>query len=499
MVMELLEGWDDAPAVIGPAGTTTRAELRAGAATLAARLYALGLRRGDRLALWLPDGAGWLQCLFACARLGVLVVPISTRFTAAEARRVLTVAEPSVLVVPDSFLKTDFVGTARALQAELPFLREVVVAPAHALLDGAAGEAPQAGRPEDLLCIFSTSGTTGVPKLAPHDQASIARHARNVARFFGMQAGEATLAALPLYGVLGFIQAMATLGAGMRWISVPIYSAEACARAIDAHQVTHCFSSDQMFAEIMAVPGASLRSWRVGGYADFLGWGARVAAEAEARFGAKFLGLYGSSEGFALLAGRDWRAPLAQRTGNGGMPVGEGIAFRIGDPETGAELPKGQPGELQLRGYTLLPHYLNNAAATQAAFTADGWFRTGDLAVDEGGSFLYLARLKDSLRLRGYLVDPGEIEAHIAAHPAVAQCAVVGAKGGGAAEVAVAFVVLKDAADEAALLAHCKDGLATYKQPKRILIVPEIAANNGPNGIKIAKNVLREQAEKALA
>jgi fatty-acyl-CoA synthase len=488
-MLSLLAG--EGIALVGPSLRVSRAELRTASRRFAARLHALGFRRGDRLALWLPDGAGWLQCIFACAQLGVLVVPISTRFTSAEARRVLGVAEPRGLVITPHFLKMDYAAAARDLAPQV-----LIEAPPHGLLEGSDGEAPSTGEASDLLCTFSTSGTTGVPKLAPHDQASIRRHAQNVAAYFDMPGGVA-LGALPLYGVLGFMQAMAMLAAGGTLVSVPVYDPIACARAIDEEGVTHFFGSDQMFDAVLAVPGASLASWRIGGYAEFVGWGARVAEAADAR-GIRLVGLYGSSEGFSLLAGRDWRAPLAQRIPAGGVPVSPDIRFRIRHPETGAELLTGEPGELQLQGYNLLQQYLNNPSATAAAFTGDGWFRSGDLAVDEGGSFLYLARLRDSLRLRGYLVDPGEIESHLTVHPAVAQAQVVGVAQPGQGDVAVAFVILAAAADEASLLTHCRAGLAAYKQPKRVLAVAEFPANNGPNGVKILKNKLREMAEAAL-
>ncbi len=492
-MFSLLAG--EGTALVGPGQRISRSELRAASSALAARLHALGFQRGDRLALWLPDGAGWLQCLFAAAQLGVLVVPISTRFTTAEARRVLGVAQPRGLVLTPHFLKMDYAAAGRELAAEIPGLI-IVEAPPHALLDGVVGEAPVMGGAQDLVCTFSTSGTTGVPKLAPHTQDSILRHARNVAAYFDMQGG-AALGALPLYGVLGFMQAMAALAAGGTLVSVPVYDPIACARAIDDEGVTHFFGSDQMFDAVLAVPGASLASWRIGGYAEFVGWAARVATAADAR-GIRLVGLYGSSEGFSLLAGRDWRAPLAERIPAGGTPVSAHIEHRVCDPESGAVLPKGQPGELQLRGYNMLPHYVNNEAATEAAFTPDGWFRSGDLAVDEGSSFLYLARLKDSLRLRGYLVDPGEIEAHLATHPAVAQAQVVGVTLPGRGDVAVAFVILRADADEAGLQAHCRAGLAAYKLPLRVLPVAEFPSNNGPNGVKILKNKLRDMAEAAL-
>jgi fatty-acyl-CoA synthase len=142
---------------------------------------------------------------------------------------------------------------------------------------------------------------------------------------------------------------------------------------------------------------------------------------------------------------------------------------------------------------------VNNPEATAKAFTADGWYRTGDLATATGRRFTYLARMGDGLRLRGYLVDPAEIENVLVQHPAVEGAQVVGVPVQGQGDVAVAFVTRAGGeVDEASLLAYCRERLAAYKLPRRVVAVDAFPIVNGPNGGKIQKRVLREQASDML-
>lgn len=480
----------------------TRAELRQAGRRAATWLHGLGVRRGDTLALWFPDGAVWLQLLFGAARLGVLLVPVSTRLRLEEARHVVATAGARLLVVPQSFLDFDYLGSAHQIQAHEATLAHVVGLPADGGFQWPELEPMDAwfGRDDDPLCTFSTSGTTGKPKLAVHTQGGIATHARNAGRFNDIRPGDAMLCALPLYGVLGFVEAISALASGAACVFLPVYRADLAAEAIERHRVTHFYGSDGMFAQVLAAPGRSLASWRRGGFAEFAGLGRQVIAEAWDRWGIRLGGLYGMSECFAMTAIRDPAGEADVRGRPGGGPIAADIQFRIADPATGEAKAEGEQGELQLRGYNVMVGYLNNPSATTAAFTADGWFRTGDLAVSEGATFTFLARLNDSLRLKGYLVDPTEIEDFLCQHPGVAAAQVVGVHQPGTGDVAVAFVRPSDEpGTEADLLAYCKAGMAGFKVPARIVAVERFPQVDGPNGVKILKNELREMAAAFLS
>ncbi|MFI4986225.1 MAG: AMP-binding protein [Alphaproteobacteria bacterium] len=502
-VMRALLSHDaERPAVISAGRTMTRCQLAARAAEAAAGLQALGFRRGDALALWLPNGVEWLILFFAAARLGVLVVPVSTRYRTFEASHLLRTSGAKGIAIAPGFLDIDFSAMLASLRAELPALEHVIeVAREGGFRNLPRGESEPHGGGEgsDPLCAFSTSGTTGNPKLALHDQASILKHAALIARAFEITPQDAVLCALPLYGVFGFCQAMGALAGGAASVLEPAFTAEAAAGAIEAHKVTHFIGSDAMLESVLRVPGRDLRSWRCGGFADFNGRARQLVDEAEAALGLRLVGLYGSSECFALMAKQCPEAAARERALGGGIPIDRGIAFRIADVASGAALPEGEPGELQLKGYNVMSGYLRNPEATAAAFTGDGWFRTGDLAYAAGSGFVYLARIKDSLRLRGYLVDPTEIEEYLQRHAAVEVAQVVGVDRPGEGEVAVAFVRLgREAVTEPELIAYCRDGIAGYKVPRRIVIVAEFPVVHGPNGSKIQKVLLRERAAALL-
>ncbi len=498
------------PAFTASGITCSRLQLHAAAQSATSILSRLGLARGDALALWLPDGALWLQMAFAAAQMGVLVIPVSTRYRASEVKHLLEVSKAAVIVTVDKFLGVEYGRIARELKAELPSLRQVLsVSNANAFLNRSI-EHPDESRSDstaadrtailtDACFAFSTSGTTGFPKLAVHDQGSVEQHARFSAKAFDIRAGDTLLCALPFYGVYGLISTLAALAAGAHCVLLPVFEAQAAADAIAQHRITHLFGSDASFSLIFDVPDANLASLRVGGLADFVGLSARVVTRAEEQFGITLCGLYGSSECFALTAMRPIDQPIALRSLPGGTPISDQIEFRIVDPADGRPLADGEPGELQLRGYCVLSNYLNNPSATQRALTHDGWFRSGDLCERQGGSFRYRSRLDDSLRLRGYLVDPSEIEACLMSCAGVQGVQVVGVHRQGEGDIAIAFVIRQRhiqgyALDEASVIDYCRSSIAAYKAPKFVVFVDEFPTVNGPNGSKIQKTQLRERA-----
>jgi fatty-acyl-CoA synthase len=484
--------------------TVKRGELLAASEAAARHLYALGFRRGDVICLLIPDSVVWLQFLFSASQLGVLVVPISTRYRDLEIAHVLETSRAKGLVFIRKFLKADYQHIVETLAPNMPNLDHLFALDdtkdffVGALQDTAV-PLPEPD-PTALLCTFGTSGTTGRSKLAPHTQAGICTHAEAVAKALEMDETTVSLCALPLYGVLSFVSTVATIASGGRCVSMPVYNAEGAAQIMDDEGVTHFYGSDGLLDPVLRVPGHQFSRLRRGGFADFAGLGRSLVDFAEERFGLRLVGIYGSSECYALMALRNPALPAEQRVVPGGKPTSEQINFRVVDPTTGKLQPDGAPGELQIKGPNVMAGYLNNPEATAAAMTSDGWFQTGDLAYSKGESFVYLSRMKDSLRLRGYLVDPAEIEGFLTTHDSVDAAQVVGVHREGRGDVAVAFVLPRNgrAGSEEELISFCRSGISNYKVPSRIVFVDQFPEISGPNGVKIQKNKLRELADALI-
>jgi len=236
------------------------------------------------------------------------------------------------------------------------------------------------------------------------------------------------------------------------------------------------------------------------GYAAFNPAHADIAQRADTR-GLKLVGLYGASELQALFSRQDENAPVAARALGGGRPVSSAAGVRARDPETGMILPHGAPGELEFFApSSRMVGYYGNPEATRDAFAADGFYRSGDLGHTVGdGSFVFLTRMGDALRLGGFLVSPAEIEAAVQEIPGIAACQVVAlprAEG----LVPVAFVILQHGAalDEAAAVAHVASRLARFKVPRRVFAVDSFHVTPGANATKIQKGKLRDMAEALL-
>jgi acyl-CoA synthetase (AMP-forming)/AMP-acid ligase II len=480
----------------GNGATVTYTELEVRVASLAGGLRSLGVQRGDRVASFVPNGILAVELLLAAARLGAVTVGVNTRYRVDDLRHLLERARPRVLVSAEAFLDIDYPAiVAGALHGLIA--RPAVVWPDDVEeLRDADPVADDAAADDDLLVAFTTSGTTGRPKLAAHDHATTMRHLEAAARALEVSEESTALLTVPFCGTFGFVSALSVLARGGRVVIPPRFEAGSAAALVEAHAVTHLNGSDDMLLPMLDA-GRDLTSWRHGVYAEFAGRGAEVVAGAE-RVGARITGVYGSSETFALLA--MWRRGdgAETRSRNGGRLVDDAMEVRAVDTSTGAPLAVGAQGELQLRGPSVSTCYLVDDGTLPAPRTDDGWFPTGDLGmVDHDGAFVYLARLGDALRLSGFLTDPAEIEQRLVDHAAVTGAQVVGAPSPRGGDAAIAFVTItRDGTevDEAVLLAHCRQGLANYKVPARVLIVDEFPTVAGANGVKIRKTELRERA-----
>ena len=503
---------------VGEPITLSRAGFWRRVVALRDELVARGVEPGGCIATWLPNWSDALIWQFAAVAAGAHVIGINTRYNIEEARHVLELARPSVVAIAHGFLSLDL--RARLVEAA----RGSRSVPSVAVIAGPRGAAPSvaecagydlgagtwvpsgaesegmlADAPDRLAAAFTTSGSTGRPKLAGHRVAAVATHAVACAEAGGWTGRSVHISALPLSGVFAYAPAMATIAAGGVLVLEPAFDVAAIVADIARHRVTHLIGGDDIVGRLFETPDALASLERLF-IADFNGRSVPLAAEAERRVGLVAAGVYGSSELFALTS--FWRPedPAPGRWMGGGRPVSPAIVVRAGDPETGVGLAAGAAGELQFRGYNVVDGYLGDPARRDTVLTADGWFRSGDLGtVRPDGSFEYLCRAGDALRLRGFLVEPAEIESRLIEHPAVAEAKVVGLRPAEGETQAIGFAVLKAETTPAELLAWCAATLARHKVPHALHVIEAMPVTAGVNGTKVRASTLREWAAALAA
>lgn len=492
--------------------------LRDQSRALAAGLAQIGVRPGHRVAVWLPNCAAWVESFLACAHLGALVLAVNTRFRALEVADILGRGQADWLVYWPGFKGIDFAGILAAVPAEALTRLQGVIAiaepdadavgigkPAHRYADLLTTQAapPPAQGNAGVLC-FTTSGTTSKPKFVLHDQQTLLRHGATVAQAFGYDEDSCVLASAPFCGAFGFATLVGGLARGVPVVCAPVFNAAESAQAIARHAVTHTYANNEALVGMMqAAPASAFRSARLFGFASFtpaLDNMLDLARQA----GVPLTGLYGSSELIALVAGQpreDAHGDVSAQHQPGGTLIYPEARVRARDPETGHVLPHGESGEIEILSPSLMQGYLDNPEASQAAVTADGYFKTGDLGYTlTERQFVFQTRMGDSLRLSGFLVNPVEIEQMVETLPGVRACQVVGATRHGKI-VPYAFVLLRDGAtaDPAGWLAACKTQMAGFKAPVGFTVLDAFPSVESANSVKIQKHRLRDMANAMLS
>lgn len=511
-----VEADGDRVAIIDGDAALTFADLQRSADRLAAGLASRGIGRGDRVAIWLPNNSWWLVGFLAIARLGAVCVCVNTRFRAVDLTDILSRSGCRALIYAPRFGSMEF-------DSILADVDETVLASMTALISCVAARTRSFARcncatvddlmqsdaalpvdpaPEDGVVMFTTSGTTSKPKFVLHDHRSQAAHALDVAVGFQYdRPGATVLQALPLCGTFGLAQALGALAAGAPTIILPVFDALQARDLIATNKVTGFNGTDEMFKRIVDGSGpVDLASINWCGFASFAEpRPVEFARECEGR-GLKLLGLYGMSEVQALFARQPENLPVEERALAGGALTSKAAAVRIGDPETGADVPDGVSGELYLRGPSLFSKYFGDVAATEGAIGKDGFVRTGDLAhKTSDGRFIFETRMGDSLRLGGYLVNPSEIDAWLEQDGSVASAQTVAAMVDGRLRP-ISFVISTPGGrpDEQALIAKCRDALARFKVPARVITLENFPSTDGPNGRKIQRGRLRDMATELM-
>ncbi|MFI5844802.1 long-chain fatty acid--CoA ligase [Catenuloplanes sp. NPDC051500] len=436
----------------------TYGEVAARANALAHRLAALGVGRGDRVAHLGPNHPAFLDALFATGLLGAVFVPLNTRLAAPELDYIIDDCGARVLLFSPG-CETTVTRLGAAVRA--------VPIDSGSVVDSAPVDIEVTGA--ETCMIMYTSGTTGRPKGAMLTHANIAWNCVNLLIDVDLTSDEITLVSAPMFHVAALNQTvLPTFLKGGACVLTGGFDPEATLDLIAAHRVTCLFGVPAMFATIARSPRfgtADLRSVR-----SLLCGGAPVPEPLIATYqrrGLTFLQGYGMTEcspGALFL-----RAPESVRkAGSAGTPVFFGDV-RVSTPD-GADAPPGETGEILVRGPAVMAGYWGLPGETRAALGDDGWLRTGDLAVTDTDGFVYVRdRIKDMIISGGENIYPAEVESALLAHPAVAECAVIGVPDARWGEVGRAFVVPAAPVEAAELLAFLDGRIARYKIPKSVV------------------------------
>lgn len=456
----------------------TYAELFERVARLANALRDLGVSRGDRVAYLGPNLPSFVETMFATHAGGAIFVPLNTRLAAGElayqladcGARVLVYAPQAAGVLADLDAAVGgrrIVAVAGAREGEHDYERLIEAAPADWVDHPVDRDEP--------AVILYTSGTTGRPKGATLTHANITWNCVNVMVDVDLASDEVTLVSAPLFHVAALdMTLMPTFLKGGCSVLMPAWDVDGCFDLIEAHRVTWMFGVTAMFAALAQSPRwetADLSSVRV-----LMSGGAPIPASMISTYqerGLTFLQGFGLTETApgALFLNAEMSTVKA---GSAGVPHFFADVRLVGPDLT--DVGVNEPGEILISGPSVTPGYWNSPEATAAAFTEDGWLRSGDLGTrDEDGYVTIVDRVKDMYISGGENVYPAEVEAVLFQHPAVAECAVLGVPDQKWGEVGRAYVNLRPGteADQAQLIAFLDGRLAKYKIPKSVCFVDD--------------------------
>lgn len=449
----------------------------------ACQLAAAGFVAGDRLALLAANCPQTLMLLFACARLGVVLVPLNYRLTASELSFVVTDAAPRLLLHDASYAELAAAMTLPA-ECQLFALAEWTHQPAASFLPDAATDA------EAPLVIQYTSGTTGRAKGVMQSQRMISWNAINTTVSWDLCGSDCALVHTPFFHTGGLhVLTTPLLQRGGRLVLLPTFDAVAALRLIDEQRVSILFAVPTMFQ--MMLDAAEFADARLGSLRFCISGGAPCPLPLIAAYQARGLVFkqgYGLTEAGPNCMTLHQRLAVA-KAGSVGVPNMYTQVRVVGD--NGQPVAQGEVGELQLAGPTLCSGYWRNPEATTQLF--DGaWLRTGDLVrMDVDGCCFIVDRKKDMFISGGENIYPAEIEAILLLHPAVQEVAVTGVADAKWGEVGQAHVLLREgeSASSEQLLAFLATHLARYKLPKSFIFLQQPLPRT-PTG-KLRKNLLR--------
>jgi fatty-acyl-CoA synthase len=496
----------------------TYRQLWAETSQIARGLAVRGVKKGDRVGIWSPNRYEWVVLQYAAARIGAILVNVNPAYRVHELEYALKHSGVSTLVLARSFRQADYVGMVREVRIRCPELRQTLVLEedwadlkhdAQRLSDETLHDLERGLQFDEPINVQYTSGTTGFPKGATLSHHNILNNGYFVGEFCGYTERDRICIPVPLYHCFGLV--MGNLAATSHGAAM-VFPAEsfdplAVMKTIQEERCTSLYGVPTMFIaeldhpEFASFDFSTLRTGIMAGSPCPIEVMKRVQKDMHMP---EVTICYGMTETSPVSTQSRTDDPLEKRVATVGQ-VHPHVEIKIVDPTTGRVLPRGTPGELCTRGYSVMLGYWNDAHATREAIDDGRWMHTGDLAtLDEQGYVKIVGRIKDMVLRGGENVFPREVEEFLYTMPGVSDVQVIGVPDAKYGEELMAWVKLRPGVsltgDE--IRAYCKGKIATYKIPRYYKFVDGYPMTVSG---KVQKYKMREQSihelglEKAAA
>jgi fatty-acyl-CoA synthase len=508
-------------AILDPSGVTlTYEELNARVDRLARGLLEIGVAKGDKVGLWMPNVPEWVVAYFAIARIGAVVVPMNTRYKTHEIQYILDDSEATTLFAVGSFVGIDYIEMIGGIRDGLPNLKHVVIvgepgeemhgfAEVVALGGGLLGDAALAERearcnPSDNVFILYTSGTTGSPKGAMLSHHNIAKNAEQVTEVLHTTEEDVFLIAVPFFHCFGCVMGIAgSIRWGAAMVPMELFRPKAALELVERFGVSVLYGVPTMFVleleenrkgkeDGTPYDVSTLRTGIMAGAPCPI----EVMRGTMQELHCNVSIAYGLTEASPVITMTRFDDSIERRVETVGRAL-EGIEVKIADDDHNP-VPTDEMGELACRGYNVMLGYYRAPEVTAETIDQEGWLYSGDLAtMDDEGYVKIVGRKKDMLICGGFNVYPAEIEEYLFTHPKVQNASVIGVPDDVFGEVAAAYIIPREGEtiDPQEIVDYCIGEIANFKVPRYVEIVGEFPMTQSG---KVQKFRLREIARGKL-
>jgi fatty-acyl-CoA synthase len=470
-------------------------------------LLALGVDKGDRVGLWSPNRFEWVVTQYAVARVGAILVNLNPAYKTAELEYALNQSGARVLLLSRGFRQSNYTQMLAQVRPNCPELRTALVfeedwatlcAGAERVSAATLAEREDALQFDEPINIQYTSGTTGFPKGATLSHHNVLNNGFFVGEALRLRPEDRVCVPVPFYHCFGMVMGNLACSSHGATLVIPGEAFEPLAvmKAVTEERCTALYGVPTMFIAELEHPRlgefdfSSLRTGIMAGSPCPI----EVMKQVQSRLNMREVTIcYGMTETSPVSTQSALDDPLDKRVSTVGR-VHPHVEVKIIDPASGAVVPRGTPGELCTRGYSVMLGYWNNPEATRQALDAAGWMHTGDLAtLDEDGYVKIVGRIKDMIIRGGENIYPREIEEFLHTHPAISEAQVIGVPSAKYGEEVMAWVKLKPGASTSPeeLTRFCTGRISTFKIPRHWKLVEEFPMT--VTG-KIQKFRMREQA-----